>query len=193
LQKATRSAAACGILALALAAPAFAIEAGGIKFDDSIRLETQNLVANGAGVRSRFVFDVYAIALYLPTKLGSYDAIKGNNGAKRIAIHTLRDLSAQQFVDALSTGMQANSSEAELTALKPAMQQFADTLLSIKEVRKGTPISIDYAPQSGTRISVGGQPRGKDIAGEPLYDALLKIWLGDKPVQGDLKNKLLGN
>jgi hypothetical protein len=193
LQKATRSAAACGILAFALSAPAFAIEAGGIKFDDNIRLETQNLVANGAGVRSRFVFDVYAIALYLPTKLGSYDAIKGNNGAKRIAIHTLRDLSAQQFVDALSTGMQANSTETELTAIRPAMQQFADTLLSIKEVRKGTPISIDYAPQSGTRISVGGQPRGKDIAGDAFYDALLKIWLGDKPVQGDLKNKLLGS
>jgi len=39
---------------------------------------------------------------------------------------------------------------------------------------------------------VNGEPRGKPIAGEDFYRALLRIWLGDKPVDGDLKQGLLG-
>ncbi|MBP8162985.1 MAG: chalcone isomerase family protein, partial [Propionivibrio sp.] len=37
-----------------------------------------------------------------------------------------------------------------------------------------------------------GQVRGSDFAGEDFFNALLKIWLGNKPVQDDLKQALLG-
>jgi hypothetical protein len=30
------------------------------------------------------------------------------------------------------------------------------------------------------------------IPGEDFYEALLKIWLGNKPVQADLKDAMLG-
>jgi hypothetical protein len=39
---------------------------------------------------------------------------------------------------------------------------------------------------------VNGAPRGKPIAGEDFYRALLRIWIGDNPVQDDLKKALLG-
>ena len=39
---------------------------------------------------------------------------------------------------------------------------------------------------------VNGKPAGKPISGEDFYRALLRIWLGDKPVQEDLKKSLLG-
>jgi hypothetical protein len=39
---------------------------------------------------------------------------------------------------------------------------------------------------------VNGQPRGKPIPGDDFYRALLRIWLGDKPVDGDLKKGMLG-
>lgn len=42
------------------------------------------------------------------------------------------------------------------------------------------------------RITIAGQVRGSDIAGRNFYDALLKIWLGGKPVQAELKSRLLG-
>ncbi|TAK85863.1 MAG: hypothetical protein EPO20_08665 [Betaproteobacteria bacterium] len=43
-----------------------------------------------------------------------------------------------------------------------------------------------------TRLLVGGKPVGKPIAGEDFYRALLRIWLGEKPVQDDLKKALAG-
>jgi hypothetical protein len=65
-------------------------------------------------------------------------------------------------------------------------------MLTLGEAKTGTTIVIDWLPETGTRLSVGGQGKGRDIAGEDFYRALLKIWLGDKPVQDDLKQALLG-
>ena len=65
-------------------------------------------------------------------------------------------------------------------------------MLGIGEARTGTAVLIDWLPDSGTRLTVNGQVVGKDIAGEDFFTALLNIWLGSKPVQGDLKQALLG-
>ena len=113
-------------------------------------------------------------------------------GSKRIAISLLRDLSAQQFVEALQEGVANNHSEAEMVGLKDRLKQFSDTLLAAGEPKTGTSVVIDWLPESGTRLTINGQVKGKDIAGEDFYKALLKIWLGNKPVQDDLKQALLG-
>jgi hypothetical protein len=104
----------------------------------------------------------------------------------------LRDLTAQQFVEALQEGMANNHSEAEMAGLKDRLKQLSDLMLAIGEAKTGTSILIDWLPASGTRLTVNGQAQGKDIAGEDFYRALLKIWLGNKPVQDDLKQALLG-
>lgn len=169
-----------------------AIEAGGTRFADQITLAGSELVANGAGVRTRLIFDVYAIALYLPTRASSAEAVAAQVGVRRIAIELMRDVSAEDFVGALKAGLKANLSPSELSALKPQIDQFGETLMAAREVRKGTPVTIDYLPTSGTRITISGQARGLDIAGRNFYDALLKVWLGDQPVQADLKSRLLG-
>lgn len=175
-----------------LCGAALAIEAGGVRFDDQISVGGQSLVANGAGVRSRFIIDVYAMALYLPAKASNADAVLGQSGPARIALQLMRDLSAETFINALRDGLKENLSQAELAAISPQMEQFAKILAEAKEVAKGTRVTIDYLPASGTRVSIGGQQKGSDIAGEAFYKGLLKIWLGAKPVQDNLKAKLLG-
>jgi hypothetical protein len=42
-------------------------------------------------------------------------------------------------------------------------------------------------------LSVGGKPAGAPIPGEDFYRALLRIWVGPRPVQEDLKKALLGD
>ncbi|MBL8397530.1 MAG: chalcone isomerase family protein [Candidatus Accumulibacter sp.] len=179
------------IAALAAFNLADAADVGGVKFDDKVRLGSTELSLNGAGIRKKAVFKVYAIALYLPEKRSTTDATLALKGHKRISIQLLRDLSAQQFVDALQEGLTNNHGEAEMAALKDRLKQFSDTLLAIGEARSGSVLNIDWLPESGTRLLVNGQIKGKDIAGEDFYKALLKIWLGGKPVQDDLKQALL--
>jgi hypothetical protein len=51
---------------------------------------------------------------------------------------------------------------------------------------------LDFVPGTGTRVLVDGAAKGKPIAGDEFYKGLLRIWLGDKPVDGDLKKAMLG-
>ena len=175
-----------------LGLPARALEVGGTAFQDSGRLAESQLVANGGGVRSRAIFKVYAIVLYLPEKRSDAEAVLSAPGAKRLAIATLRDLTAQQFSDALRHGIEKNHPEAEFRALGESIRQFIGAMESFGEVPKGTAIHIDWVPGSGTRLTVAGKTLGKDIAGEDFYRALLRIWIGGHPTQEDLKSALLG-
>ncbi len=77
-------------------------------------------------------------------------------------------------------------------ALKDRLKQFSDAMLSVGEAKTGTTVLIDWLPESGTRLTVNGQARGKDIAGDDFFKALLKIWIGRQPVQDNLKAALLG-
>lgn len=169
-----------------------AVEVEGIKFEDKARLGNAELVLNGAGLRTRVFFKVYAIGLYVPEKKAAAADILAQKGAKRLRIVTLRDLTAEQFADALVEGMQKNSSPAENEALKARIDKFRAVILDLKAAPKATTVVIEYLPESGTRLSFNGEKRGEDIAGEDFHRALLKIWLGDKPAQDDLKEALLG-
>ena len=181
------------LLLLALALPAFAaLEVAGVKFDDKAKVGAGDTVINGAGMRKRAFFKVYAIGLYLPQKAASAaDAINAK-GAKRIAIVTLRDLTAEEFADALIAALKNNHDEAALKALQPKIDQFRSTMLTLGNAPEKSVVHLDWLPDSGTRLTFNGAVKGTDIAGEDFYRALLRIWLGDKPAQDDLKEQLLG-
>jgi hypothetical protein len=63
---------------------------------------------------------------------------------------------------------------------------------SLQSAKQGDLIALDWLPGTGTRIVLNGEPRGKIIAGEDFYRALLRIWLGEDPAQESLKRALLG-
>lgn len=168
-----------------------AVEVGGYRFDDTLRLGNGELVVNGAGIRSKFGRR-YAMALYLPAKSGDARAVLAAKGPKRIAITLIKDVDGDTFAGAVSKGINNNSNDAERAALKERVKQLADTVVALGEIKAGSSIVFDWLPERGTVLSINGQQKGRDIAGEDFYTALLKVWLGDDPVQDDLKQGLLG-
>ena len=180
---------AAALLLAPLQAPA--AEVAGVKIDDNARVADSDLALNGAGLRTRLFFQVYAIGLYLPQKSSTPAAILAQPGPKRVAIHMLRDVGADTFTEALVDGIRANHSEAEAKALEPRIKELAALMAEIKEAKKGMAIALDWTG-AGTQLLVQGKPAGRPIAGEDFYRALLRIWLGEKPVQDDLKKALLG-
>jgi len=180
---------------LACAAPAaLAAEVEGVQLDDRLALGagSPELVLNGAGLRTRFFFDVYVAGLYLAEKRSSAAEAIALPGPKRVALRLLRNVSAKTLLDALNEGMQANNSPAELDALKSQLGELAALMNAIGEAKKGDSVALDFDPASGTRVSLNGKELGKPIAGADFYRALLRVWLGDKPVQDNLKRALLG-
>ena len=170
---------------------ALALEMNGVQVPDTTKVGTADLVLNGAGVRTRAIFKVYVGALYLPEKKTAAADVIAQKGAKRVAMHLLRDLSAEQVAGALDS-MGDNLGEAERERLKPQIAELKATMEAVGEAREKSVITIDFVPGSGTRIALNGVQKGKTIAGDELYGALLRIWVGDKPVDRDLKSGMLG-
>lgn len=178
-------------LCLALGAQA-AVEVADVRFEEQIRLGTNELQLNGAGLRTKVFFKVYAMGLYLPARTGNAAAAIAAPAPRRIHIVTLRDLTAEQFADALVEGIRKNHDDAAYKALKPRVDGFRDALLALRSAPEGTVVDIDQLADGRTRLSVDGKQQGQDIEGSDFYPALLRIWLGDKPADATLKDALLG-
>ena len=176
---------------LLLCGAAQAAEVEGVKLADKVQLGSAELTLNGAGVRTRVFFKVYVGALYLQQKTGSPDAVLGDAGAKRIAMHMLRDLDAEQLFSALNEGLKKNHAPDQLARLEPQVKQLEEIFNALKAAKKGDVILLDYLPGAGTRVTVRGDDKGT-IPGEEFNRALLRIWLGEKPADSGLKKAMLG-
>ena len=167
-------------------------EVVGVKVADSAKSGAAELVLNGAGLRSKLFFKVYVLGLYLPAKKATAAEVLAAPGPKRILIHMLRTVDAQEFGEALEKGINENHTEAEAKALAPRLAVLIGLMKEVKETKEGMEILLDWVPGAGTQVTIDGQPRGNPIPGEDFYRALLRIWVGEHPVSDDLKSALLG-
>jgi Chalcone isomerase-like len=179
------------ICCLFLSWNASALEVSGVKLADSIHLGSRDLVLNGAGLRTKFFFKVYVAALYLGEKTHAAEAALNQSGEKRVALHILREISDEKMLNAFNEVMVANHTSAEMQALAPEIKELTAIFHAVGEVKEGDVVVLDYLPASGTQIVVNGVLKG-NIPGAAFNRALFKIWLGDKPAQPDLKQKMLG-
>ena len=111
-------------------------------------------------------------------------------GGQELLFNVLRHLTADQLVDALVEGLQANNTPEEAAAVKAQTDQLVATMKAFNEVREKDIVALDFVGGE-MKVSLNGEARG-GIAGERFNKALLRVWLGDKPVQSDLKKALLG-
>ncbi len=108
-----------------------------------------------------------------------------------MSLHLLRDLDAEALYGALRDGLKNNNSEAELAALTVPIEQFAELMKQIGNARSGDRIAIDFTAD-GVGVSLNGEACGK-VHSATFGQALLKVWLGDNPVDASLKKALLGH
>lgn len=179
-------------LALLGAAHGQPVTVDGVKFEPSVMVGGQQLTLNGAGLRTRLFFNVYAAGLYVAHKSADATTLLMQDGARRVSITMLRDVDADTFAGALADGLKANHSAEQMAALKAQLDQLLAIFKQVGEAKKGDVIQLDWAPDSGTRVLVNGQPRGDPIVGAPFFAALLRVWLGDRPVDEALKKAMLG-
>lgn len=179
-------------LALPLAASAQTVDAGGAKFETTADVGGQKLVLNGVGVRYRAVFKVYGAGIYLKAKADTPDAIIKMDGPKRVMLKLLRDVDGKDLGKAFTDGMEKNLVAEERARTINGIFKFGQIFQDIKKAASGTPIHVDWIPNSGAQVFVDGKPAGEIIKEPEFYNALLRIWLGDKPADEKLKDQLLG-
>lgn len=182
---------AAAVLAVATTAPAKQVV--GVEVPEHVQLGpgATDLTLNGAGVRTKIIIKVYVGGLYVATPTHDAAAVLADPGAQRILIHMVRDLDSKTLAEALREGLDANLSKAELAPLEARIADLTRMLTSRPTVTKGAQLFLDYLPGTGTQVVADGQVMGS-IPGDDFHVALLKIWLGPKPVDADLKKAMLG-
>jgi hypothetical protein len=173
----------------AVAAP---VEREGMRYEDSIRLDGSRLVLNGIGVRSVAWLKGYVAGLYLPEKEDRAEQVYALPGPKRIAVKLLIDVDSGLLAKTFGDGIRKNYRDEALEALRPRMEAFDAEVRAIGGVKKGDAIDLDFHPSTGTRLLVNGKPRGEAIEGDDFYIALLKMFIGERAIDKNLRAALLG-
>ncbi len=172
------------------AAPA-STEVAGVRLPDRVSVAGRDLVLNGAGLRRILYMNLYVAALYLPERRHDTQDILNRDTPRSFQLTLLRDVSTQQNLDVLKDGLIANNSPDEIEAIQQEVDNFLAYIRGLREVPAGTAIQLNYMPGIGTRVSVNGRFLGT-IPGEAFNRAMLRIWLGNDPAEGNLKRALLG-
>lgn len=179
------------LLAALAAAPSLqAVEVAGVKVDEKIQLGDNQLVLNGAGLRTKFFIKVYVGALYVGQKATTAAAIYDSPPPRRMLLRMLREMDADALYNALDEGLRNNLTSAETAELKPQADQLGAIMKGIAKVKEGDSIAIDFTPD-GIEVRLNGKLHGH-VGGAAFARALLKVWLGDNPADADLKKALLG-
>jgi hypothetical protein len=179
------------ILLLALGQQASALEVGGVNFAPQIEVNGSKLELNGAGVRYKAIFNVYAAGLYVGRKAGSLEEILKAPGPKRMSITMLRDIDAAELGKLFSRGMEDNMDRAAFVQLIPGIMRMSQIFSDHKRLVAGDSFSLDWIPGQGLSIAVKGKVQGAPFKEPEFFAALLGIWLGKAPADWQLKNALL--
>jgi hypothetical protein len=179
--------AACSIFFYSTSA--FSASIAGIEFPDSIEDGGNTLQLNGLGIRKKFVIKVYAAGLYLPELTDQVETILSTDQPSQVRMHFLyKEVSKEKLLGSLEDGFAKNLSEGELSKLENEIQQLRDLF---KTVYKGDEVILNYVPEQGTEIFFNNESQGI-ISGFSFHQAIMSVWLGEKPADKKLKKGMLG-
>lgn len=180
-------------LALAIAMPAAAaIDVNGVKFEDTNKVGGKDLKLNGAGMRTKLVIKVYAAGLYLPEKSKNVADILKMEGPRRMTLVMARDISSQDLAKAFMDGINENLDKTEQAKFVTQIRKFGEMFAINDEIKSGDVMHMDWIPGTGTVCELNGKRIGDTASDINFYNAVLRIWLGEKPADRSLKPALLG-
>lgn len=182
------------ILTLAASlASAATVDVSGYKFDDTNQVAGKDLKLNGAGMRTKFFIKVYAAGLYLPEKKNTVPDVLKQDGPRRMTLQMAREVSSEEFGKAFMEGLNDNVDKADKQKIASQIGKMGELFASVDSLKKGDVLHLDFIPGVGTQCELNGKKLGPVFPDIAFYNALLRIWLGDKPVDTSLKPELLGD
>ncbi|NBD19479.1 hypothetical protein GTZ97_02165 [Aquabacterium fontiphilum] len=188
---------AAGAACLPLSAPAHAdYELEGVRLEDSMTAYGQKLVLNGAGVRRRGYHKSDVVALYLPERRTTPEAIYKLDGVRRIQLNLLRDLSSSTISRVFLSDFKQVATDEEFKKLIEPLGMIGAAYANIRRVSKGDVVNLDWVPGRGWMATHNGRQLSSvdgvlAIKDELAYQIYLRMYLGNA-ASAELRNGLLG-
>jgi Chalcone isomerase-like len=179
-------------LALSMIVPALAQDIAEPKSGTKFAAKDGGTLLLGVGLRTRTIAKVkiYAIGLYvadsaiagpLKGKAGTpelYRQLVTGDFKKKVVMKFLRNVSGEQIREAFSD------------ALKSSGVKSDEWIAYFSDIHSGQEFAIGWTPGVGIETKVAGADKPA-INDKSLASAIFGIWLGDKPIQDDLKKDLV--
>jgi hypothetical protein len=185
---ATRVLCAC-LLSLLLSIPASAsIRISGVDFAPAVSISESDIPLRGGGLfRYAVVFRVYVGALYAPSDIAGENILSADV-PKRLELHYLLDISAQDFRRSGMTFLEKQQSPENLSALADRLELFN---AAYQDVKEGDRYALEYHPDTGTRLLKNGEELVR-VPGHDFARAYFGIWLDpQQPLSSRFRNDLL--
>ncbi len=155
-----------------------------------LEMDGSRLLLNGAGVVRHLFTDVLVGALYLPRRQRDAGDVMDLPQPARVQIHVLyRHLQVEDLVTAWLACLEDPSNSVQSERLSPRLRAL---MRLIPDLAQGDVLAVDLLPGQGAWLYLNGDLLGV-AAGDEISRALLVAWIGDSPVDGDVKRAMLGS
>lgn len=165
-------------------------EIGGITLPATMSAGDQTLNLNGGGLREKWFLDVYVGGLYMTGTSSDAAAIVSNDEPMAMRIHMVSGLvTSEKMSKATMEGFE-KAMNGNIDPLKTKINQFIDNF-NKAAIEKGDIFDLIYIPGTGVKVIKNGKDLDV-VTGYEFKKALFGIWLGNDPVDDDLKDGMLG-
>jgi hypothetical protein len=177
------------LLLFFLVLPVSAREIKGVEIPETMEVGGRTLVLNGAGMRSKFLLDVYIGALYLEQPSHDGTAVAAADAPMLMRMYFVFDgVPADRLRKGWMKGLLRIVPDPD-EQLRSAMTAFAN-VFTVK-VQRGDIYDVAWLPGRGLEVRFNGKLI-RTIDNLDLKKALFTIWVGDKAGDADLRKALLG-
>jgi hypothetical protein len=162
----------------------------GITFPESYNPENNKLILNGAGVRKKGPVDLYVAGLYTISKEKDPHKITDAMEPMAIKIVIISGMVSSKRMDkAIHEGF-SKSTHGNTAPFEDRIDTFSKALS--EDITKGTRYDLVFLPDKNIIRVLKNDQSVTEIKGLDFKKVLFGIWLGDDPVDKNLKKTMLG-
>ena len=156
---------------------------------NTMSFNEQSVTLNGAGIREKLWFDLYACGLYLTEKNSNATEIVSSNNLMAIKLHILSSLvSKKKLVEAFRKGIDETNSVSDVKRLEAKINVFLSLIKN--DIAVNNVYDLVYFPNKGLTVFENNKEVGT-VEGLDFKKLVFNIWLAPSPVDNDLKLNLI--
>ncbi len=163
----------------------------GQRFDDTAKVSDSTLRLNGLGLRGAAWVKAFVAGLYLAAPTKDAAQVLAMPGPKRLRLKIMLAAPSEELTKSLIRRINRHEPEEVKAQLGARLPTLASMIDGLGELAPGDTVDLDYVPDKGVSLRLNDRLVGDAVPGEDLYRAVLKIFVGDKPVDPRMKEGLL--
>lgn len=163
----------------------------GQRFDDTAVVADRTLRLNGLGLRGVAWIKAFVAGLYLAAPTRDPGQAMAMQGPKRLRLKMMLEAPSQEFSKAIAKGVRKNESDRVQAQMADRVKTFIAHVDGMGTLKVGDTLDLDWLPGKGLQLRLNNRAVGQPVEGEDFYRTLLKIFIGDKPVDPRMKEGLL--